>query len=227
MADGWLARASGAFSSELVIPLFPARPAPAEPSAVRASARAVRPVGPPAPRHSREWPGTVSVEQELAPTRPHLERGRASWCYGTPGIARALHLAGVALGEDEWVHGAAEAMRLVFAHPDGLRELGDPGVRRRPRRAGADHRTYGRRAGRSVAVRAGGRDSRSGRAPASTPARPSAIPTAPVPPHRPEPLDAPTFLEGAVVALALLGRSTPPAGAAHGSLPWDAALLVV
>ncbi|MFF5672808.1 lantibiotic dehydratase [Streptomyces hygroscopicus] len=52
---GWLATASGAFSSELVIPLVPARPAPAGSPAVRAPARRIRPVGPPVPRHSREW----------------------------------------------------------------------------------------------------------------------------------------------------------------------------
>ncbi|MEU4897343.1 lanthionine synthetase LanC family protein [Streptomyces sp. NPDC044780] len=74
------------------------------------------------------WPGTVSADQELAPARPVLEPQRASWCYGTPGIARALHLAGVALGEDAWVHTAAEAIRAVFARPDGLRGIDDPGL---------------------------------------------------------------------------------------------------
>nr|WP_307818787.1 lanthionine synthetase LanC family protein [Streptomyces sabulosicollis] len=64
---------------------------------------------------------------ELAPARPVLERRRASWCYGTPGIARALHLAGVALGEDAWVHDAAEAMRAVFAHLDGCGGSTTPG----------------------------------------------------------------------------------------------------
>ncbi|KUL52661.1 hypothetical protein ADL28_23575 [Streptomyces violaceusniger] len=52
---GWLATDSGAFSSELVLPLLPARPAPGEAPAVRAPAPRIRPVGPPAPRHSRAW----------------------------------------------------------------------------------------------------------------------------------------------------------------------------
>ncbi|MFE5121631.1 lantibiotic dehydratase [Streptomyces sp. NPDC056669] len=54
--DGWLATDSGAFSSELVIPLLPARPAPDGSPAVRAPAPRIRPVvGPPVPRHSRAW----------------------------------------------------------------------------------------------------------------------------------------------------------------------------
>ncbi|MFE3214529.1 lantibiotic dehydratase [Streptomyces antimycoticus] len=52
---GWLATDSGAFSSELVLPLLLARPAPGEAPAVRAPAPRIRPVGPPAPRHSRAW----------------------------------------------------------------------------------------------------------------------------------------------------------------------------
>ncbi|WP_413106069.1 hypothetical protein [Streptomyces sp. Inha503] len=53
------------------------------------------------------------------------------------------------------------------------------------------------------------------------------FPAAPVPSHRPEPLDAPTFLESAAgVALVLLGRGTPPAGTADSDVPWDAALLL-
>ncbi|MEU5735084.1 lantibiotic dehydratase [Streptomyces antimycoticus] len=52
---GWLATDSGAFSSELVLPLLPARPAPGEAPAARAPAPRIRPVGPPAPRHSRAW----------------------------------------------------------------------------------------------------------------------------------------------------------------------------
>ncbi|MDN3054239.1 lanthionine synthetase C family protein [Streptomyces sp. SRF1] len=173
------------------------------------------------------WPGTVSADQELAPARPVLEPRRASWCYGTPGIARALHLAGVALGEDAWVHAAAEAMRAVFARPDGLRGLDDPGLchglaglaRITGRMAAElDDPSLSARA-EEIAERLCAR---------FDPGAAFGFPTAPVPAHRPEPLDAPTFLEGAAgVALVLLGGSTPPGATADGEVPWDAALLLV
>ncbi|AGP53634.1 hypothetical protein M271_10115 [Streptomyces rapamycinicus NRRL 5491] len=172
------------------------------------------------------WPGTVSAGQELVPARPALEPGRASWCYGSPGIARALHLAGVALGEDAWAHTAAQAMRAVFARPDGPRGLDDPGL---CHGLAGLARITGRMADElddpSLSARA---DEIAERLCARfDPGTAFGFPTAPVPSHRPEPLDAPTFLEGAAgVALVLLGRSTPPAGTADGDLPWDAALLL-
>ncbi|MEU5929482.1 lanthionine synthetase C family protein [Streptomyces antimycoticus] len=172
------------------------------------------------------WPGTVSADQELAPTRPTLEPMRASWCYGAPGIARALHLAGVALGEDAWVHTAAETMRAVFAHPEGLRGLDDPGL---CHGLTGLARITGRMADElddpALSARA---DEIAERLCARfDPGTAFGFPTAPVPSHRPEPLDAPTFLEGAAgVALVLLGRSRPPAGTADGDVPWDAALLL-
>ncbi|MCQ8190024.1 lanthionine synthetase C family protein [Streptomyces rugosispiralis] len=172
------------------------------------------------------WPGTVSADQELAPVRPALEPGRASWCYGAPGIARALHLAGVALGEEAWAHTAAEAMRAVFARPDGLRGLDDPGL---CHGLAGLARITGRMADElddpSLSARA---DEIAERLCARfDPGTAFGFPTAPMPSFRPEPLDAPTFLEGAAgVALVLLGRSTPPAGTADDDVPWDAALLL-
>ncbi len=172
------------------------------------------------------WPGTVSADQELAATRPALGPGRASWCYGAPGIARALQLAGVALGEEAWVHTAAQAMRAVFARPDGLRGLDEPGLCHGlaglARITGriADELDDGWLSARAdeIAERLCAR---------FDPGTAFGFPTAPVLPLRPEPLDAPTFLEGAAgVALVLLGRSTPPAGTAEGTVPWDAALLL-
>ncbi|MFD9266793.1 lanthionine synthetase C family protein [Streptomyces goshikiensis] len=66
------------------------------------------------------WPGQLS----LGPAQP--EPGRPSWCYGTPGIARALQLAGLALEVPQWQEAGVEALRaaLVRADPDGPARAG-------------------------------------------------------------------------------------------------------
>ncbi|MEV4433185.1 lanthionine synthetase C family protein [Streptomyces sp. NPDC049555] len=55
------------------------------------------------------WPGQVTAGP--APSRP----GRPSWCYGTPGIARALQLAGLALGVSRWQEAGVDALRAALA----------------------------------------------------------------------------------------------------------------
>ncbi|MFI1179672.1 lanthionine synthetase C family protein [Streptomyces sp. NPDC020799] len=55
------------------------------------------------------WPGQLTLDP--APERP----GRPSWCYGTPGIARALHLAGLALDVPRWQEAAVGALRAALA----------------------------------------------------------------------------------------------------------------
>jgi hypothetical protein len=44
------------------------------------------------------WPGTISLA-ELRSGAPRVHIHRPSWCYGTPGLARAQQLAGIALGD--------------------------------------------------------------------------------------------------------------------------------
>jgi lantibiotic biosynthesis protein len=46
------------------------------------------------------WPEVVSRDTWLTGPVPRFRAGRPSWCYGTPGIARALQLAGLACGRD-------------------------------------------------------------------------------------------------------------------------------
>lgn len=43
--------------------------------------------------------------------------GRPSWCYGTPGIARALQLAGIALGDPARCRGAEDALLRSVIDP--------------------------------------------------------------------------------------------------------------
>jgi lantibiotic biosynthesis protein len=74
--------------------------------------------------HGRVSPGGVSpgaiVDGQGVP-------GRAAWCYGAPGVARALWLAGEAIGDDGWRELAVQAMLSALARPRHLRGLSGPG----------------------------------------------------------------------------------------------------
>ncbi|MET8342478.1 lanthionine synthetase C family protein [Streptomyces microflavus] len=51
-----------------------------------------------APGGGAAWPETLSMGTWLAGPAPEYRAGKPSWCYGTPGIARALQLAAIACG---------------------------------------------------------------------------------------------------------------------------------
>ena len=51
---------------------------------------------------------------------------RAAWCYGPPGVARALWLAGVASDRSEYCDLAVAAMAAVFKHPIPNRRIDAP-----------------------------------------------------------------------------------------------------
>jgi hypothetical protein len=68
-----------------------------------------------------DWPNAVS----LAPGDP-VTGGRAAWCYGAPGVARALWLAGEATGERRYRELGVAAMRGVLARPAARRGLDSP-----------------------------------------------------------------------------------------------------
>jgi hypothetical protein len=48
---------------------------------------------------------------------------RCAWCYGSPGIARALWLAGTALNRADYRDLAISAMKAVFRRPVPLRHI--------------------------------------------------------------------------------------------------------
>jgi lantibiotic biosynthesis protein len=65
--------------------------------------------------HGVIWPARVSLEQEAAGnTDPSLGGSAESWCYGAPGIARSLWLAGQALGEPDWCRIAVDAYHAAY-----------------------------------------------------------------------------------------------------------------
>ena len=74
------------------------------------------------------WPYAVSLTQEGSPdlsASPEAS-SRAAWCYGAPGVARALWLAGVGRDRPEWRNLAVEAMEAVYQRPVTVRRIDSP-----------------------------------------------------------------------------------------------------
>jgi len=68
------------------------------------------------------WPTMVSLPEGGAADAP----SRAAWCYGAPGVARALWLAGAALGDDDLSALAIRAMECVYERPLAARQIDSP-----------------------------------------------------------------------------------------------------
>ena len=69
------------------------------------------------------WPTMVT----LPDSRPGVdEPSRAAWCYGSPGVARALWLAGTALQDEDLKALAIEAMESVYRRPLAARQIDSP-----------------------------------------------------------------------------------------------------
>jgi hypothetical protein len=61
------------------------------------------------------WPSDVSLAEELA-GESDGRMDRTAWCYGTPGVASALHHAGRALGRTDWCDKAVAALQNSVSH---------------------------------------------------------------------------------------------------------------
>jgi hypothetical protein len=69
------------------------------------------------------WPAMVSLPEPPAdPDAP----SRTAWCYGSPGVARSLWLAGRALGDTSLQALAVEAMEAVYRRPVPVRNIDSP-----------------------------------------------------------------------------------------------------
>jgi hypothetical protein len=75
------------------------------------------------------WPERIDLS-ELHAGRAIHQTGpaRPSWCYGTPGVARALQLAGIALDEPARQQAAEHALLRCLADPTQLTRIIDPGL---------------------------------------------------------------------------------------------------
>lgn len=143
------------------------------------------------------WITRAQIHGETPPAGP----GRPSWCYGTPGLARAQQLAGLALGDPARAHLAEHALLGCLSDPD--QRLDEPGL------------CHGL-AGLLQTTWRMAHDSDNNDLTAHLPALHAALRAHPS-------TDSPEFLTGAAgVALALHTRATDSA-----ACRWDASLLLI
>ena len=71
------------------------------------------------------WPAVVPLDRNGAPGAAE-QPSRSAWCYGSPGIARALWLAGEALSRPEYSQLAIAAMKAVYRRPLQQRRIDSP-----------------------------------------------------------------------------------------------------
>lgn len=70
------------------------------------------------------WPGGIPLQQSYSSREwSSLPSCRTAWCYGNPGIARALWLAGTALGDTHLCEIAVEAIESVLRRPVAARGI--------------------------------------------------------------------------------------------------------
>ena len=74
------------------------------------------------------WPTAVPLAHSGhgLHAEPAGETSRSGWCYGSPGIARALWLAGRALADDDLCQAAVQAMEAVYRRPIPERRIDSP-----------------------------------------------------------------------------------------------------
>ena len=74
-------------------------------------------------RWGLNWPAMVTLPEIDGVADPPC---RTAWCYGSPGVARALWLAGSALGDAGLRARAIEAMESVYRRPVPVRDIDSP-----------------------------------------------------------------------------------------------------
>jgi len=72
------------------------------------------------------WPTVVPFSPDGVVPPGSLDSSRAAWCYGTPGVARALWLAGQALDHQDLCQLAIEGMAAVYRRPVSERRIDSP-----------------------------------------------------------------------------------------------------
>ncbi len=71
---------------------------------------------------------TFAATMELADGDTEQPAARSAWCYGDPGVAAALRVAGEALGRDEWHAAAADIALQAARRPEELSGVLDAGI---------------------------------------------------------------------------------------------------
>jgi hypothetical protein len=74
------------------------------------------------------WPGFITPDHVVSRTVPPTSRQKLSWCYGTPGMARAQQLAGLALGDLERQRLAETAMLDSLSDDNQVNRIREVGL---------------------------------------------------------------------------------------------------
>lgn len=74
------------------------------------------------------WPRWITRPEHHSRSVRQSGPGRPSWCYGTPGIARAQQLAGLALNDPARQHMAEDALLRCVTDPAQLTQITDAGL---------------------------------------------------------------------------------------------------
>lgn len=74
------------------------------------------------------WPTTIGFTAEFRGEIGVNPPTRAAWCYGTPGVARALQLAAPVAGEPAWADLAVTTLRSVLDGPVERWRITNPGL---------------------------------------------------------------------------------------------------
>ncbi|ABW10785.1 Lanthionine synthetase C family protein [Parafrankia sp. EAN1pec] len=74
------------------------------------------------------WPERITASELLTGRAAQPGPGRASWCYGTPGLARAQQLAAVALADTTRQQRAEAALAACVTDPAQLARFVDPAL---------------------------------------------------------------------------------------------------
>ncbi|WP_028924170.1 lanthionine synthetase C family protein [Pseudonocardia acaciae] len=74
------------------------------------------------------WPNWINLVEHRSGTISHSGPLRPSWCYGTPGLARAQQLGALALGDTTRQHMAEHALRRCLADLNQLAQICDAGL---------------------------------------------------------------------------------------------------
>jgi hypothetical protein len=74
------------------------------------------------------WPCRVGLDDETATSRPAQLFTRTAWCYGAPGVAAALHHAGVTLDVAEWRLAAVRSLHDALARDESRWAIAGPTV---------------------------------------------------------------------------------------------------
>ena len=72
------------------------------------------------------WPTVVPYCEGGKVEQNQLDSSRAAWCYGAPGVARSLWLAGRALGDDDLQQLAVQGMEAIYRRPIDERRIDSP-----------------------------------------------------------------------------------------------------